>query len=227
MSKFLNNIIVGELNATQFQIVTKYLDKIGYIPRKGKIKEYTKGIAIKTMKNNRYGLNYLKQYKYFIKKALTPYKNYKLLSFRDFSKEINKEIKSIENKIEIKEISTIPFIPKPEINTLLINNIVYLTKDKLIYAYEHTSEDNKNLLIFLFGKDLFLDKEYSVGQYFEYINKKFVIAKIGMNIIQMLDTTNFENFGKSTIVRDIYHITEKELQALLGIYYGQFKFIDK
>jgi hypothetical protein len=43
----------------------------------------------------------------------------------------------------------------------------------------------------------------------------------------MLDTTNFENFGKSTIVRDIYHITEKELQALLGIYYGQFKFIDK
>lgn len=79
----------------------------------------------------------------------------------------------------------------------------------------------------LFGSELFVEKTYKVGDKFQKKSETYVLAKINMNVVTMMNLDTFTNFGNSIQVRDLENISDKELKQLLKIYYSEFKKVEQ
>lgn len=101
-----------------------------------------------------------------------------------------------------------------------------LNKDKVIAAYNQTSPELQQFMRLLFGSELFVEKTYKVGDKFQKKSETYVLAKINMNVVTMMNLDTFTNFGNSIQVRDLESISDRELKQLLKVYYSEFKKID-
>lgn len=114
---------------------------------------------------------------------------------------------------------TLPsFIPDTELK---------LNKDKVIAAYNQVpSPELQQFMRLLFGSELFVEKTYKVGDKFQKKSETYVLAKINMNVVTMMNLDTFTNFGNSIQVRDLENISDRELKQLLKVYYSEFKKVD-
>lgn len=103
---------------------------------------------------------------------------------------------------------------------------IKLNKDKVIAAYNQVNPELQQFMRLLFGSELFVEKTYKVGDKFQKKSETFVLAKINMNVVTMMNLDTFTNFGNSIQVRDLENISDRELKQLLKVYYSEFKKID-
>ena len=214
--KELQKIIIGPLTEPQFKHVTNHIKGLGYVLNlHGKLKTFQDDIGIKIGDKMNYCLNFFDQYKHFAETSKSNYDDHKIYSYDEYNKLIHPPKLPQENVVAAKEVieKIIGKTPKK----------IELTEENIRYTYEHTTLELKNFLKMLFGKEMFEDKLFKIGDIFEYCNKEFRIIKTGQTVISMIDLQSFENFCKSQIVNNPYCITENELKNLLGIYYEQFK----
>lgn len=101
-----------------------------------------------------------------------------------------------------------------------------LNKDKVIAAYNQVNPELQQFMRLLFGSELFVEKTYKVGDKFQKKSETYVLAKINMNVVTMMNLDTFTNFGNSIQVRDLENISDRELKQLLKVYYSEFKKID-
>jgi hypothetical protein len=102
---------------------------------------------------------------------------------------------------------------------------IELSLDRIRAAYELAPVEFKIFMRNLFGSGLFVEKEYKVGDSFTCGGRNYKLIQLAATVITMLDTESYVNFCKSQAVNNIKHITERELQQLLGIHYSQFKLV--
>jgi hypothetical protein len=220
MKNKIDNIIITDLTSTQEDTIWAFLDKEGFTQRLNSKFIADNDIAVRIFDNK------------FVSSSSSGYKKYKMMNMKPYCDCIFMDYNDFNEKFF--KIN----IPKTKENTIKISkentkdssaiNIIELTKDKIIQAYNYTqSVDIRRLLIDLYGKELFTEKSFKIGNKFQYnghTDKQYTLVKINTDVVTLIDS-NAENFSCARSVKDPYNITESEMKAWLGVHWDKFKLL--
>jgi len=129
------------------------------------------------------------------------------------------------NYYEINMMSKSSKVVNNTVVSIESNDIININKQNVLNTYKLSSTELQIFMRNLFGEDLFKETTYKIGDWFKYLNNKYVLTKINKDVVTLIDTKTYENYSLSKSVRDMYKITENELRSLIGINYDKFKLI--
>ena len=246
MKEELNNLLIGPLSKKEMYHVCGVLDAKGVNKSTRTDLDSITGQGYAVKISNNYTVGLFQSYSKYIKAKNKLYRDLEIMSFSTFLKLHDKDISTVarlivsdwavptitgSEDVVVESISNAQevlenIIPEsinvkapqdPTTKTLTINEL------QVKNAYRATSDVKlKILLETLFGKEIFMERVYKVGNKFTYNGRNFVIIKTNQTIISMINTEDWENFCMSKNVSDPYNITETELRCLLGVYFDKF-----
>lgn len=218
-------VIIGKLNTTALlNEAVVYLESLGYKRHAGGPQGDKTAIRLIGIGDEkRYMMGTYDRYVNYLHNNVSVYEGYSIKSLEEFKAIKSTPMQKVETIVkesytESKTTRTSDLQPTED--------IIVLKKSNVINAYNKVSPELKQFLVFICGdRNMFIQQTYKIGDKFKRGTKTYVIAKVNTNVVTLLDCDTFENFCNSKQVKDMNHISESELQTLLGTWYHLFELV--